>query len=183
MLYYLPHPKPPTPADSLIRQGADRWSEAFATRHSPTGLHLAKCCTMRGTQRHKLGKGYTAVYTLLCVEILRLGRHRCGCWMVSAVVTFRGGEEFGGRGGVGYLCLCLSQSQTCCDRGSRALLPWKRISRTVGRGLQCNAPFAVTSIFLHEVAFLLIGYVDGCLPSKGLSLERKEKPPKSVRTS
>ncbi|GFW63664.1 hypothetical protein TNCV_4329521 [Trichonephila clavipes] len=46
-------------------------------------------------------------------------------------------------------------------------------------------PFVVTSIFLHEVVFILIGNeinMDGYLPSNGESLQRKEKTPKSVRT-
>ncbi|GFV77045.1 hypothetical protein TNCV_691131 [Trichonephila clavipes] len=60
-----------------------------------------------------------------------------------------------GMGGVGYLCFCPSQSQTRCSRGSRALLPWRRISRTVGRWLQRKVPFVVTSIFLPSSRVLL----------------------------
>ncbi|GFW56283.1 hypothetical protein TNCV_1878031 [Trichonephila clavipes] len=50
------------------------------------------------------------------------------------------GEECGGRRGVENLSFQLSHSQTCCDEGSRMLLPWRRISRKVGRWLQYNVP-------------------------------------------
>ncbi|GFX03140.1 hypothetical protein TNCV_4289231 [Trichonephila clavipes] len=49
------------------------------------------------------------------------------------------------RVGVVYLCSRLSQSQTCCGRGSSALLPWRRIALTV----VCSPRGSATTIAYH----------------------------------
>ncbi|GFW72411.1 hypothetical protein TNCV_704481 [Trichonephila clavipes] len=63
--------------------------------------------------------------------------------------------ERGGRGSVGGVewDICISARLSLKHvviEATEQHLPWRRISRTVCRWLQCNVPFIVTSIFLHE---------------------------------
>ncbi|GFT48205.1 hypothetical protein TNCV_4022911 [Trichonephila clavipes] len=67
-------------------------------------FHHAECC-------YYLKRGVPA---LLAEVLAEVGKGR--------------GEVFEGKGGVRYLGSHPTQSQTCCGRGSSALLPWRRMS-------------------------------------------------------
>ncbi|GFW82326.1 hypothetical protein TNCV_3818071 [Trichonephila clavipes] len=66
----------------------------------------------------------------------------------------RRGEVFNGRGGVGYLCSRQSHSNMLQSRQQRDFAMEAYFSNGRWR-LQCNVPFVVSWIFLHEVMFLI----------------------------